>query len=72
MKYRLRQHIAEDENNVCDSNRRKVIGMAWAIFESNEAAAIVSAAYEADPRMVELSLPYVPKRAYYEGFEIPG
>jgi uncharacterized protein YbaA (DUF1428 family) len=50
----------------------EVIGIAQVIFESKEASAAVNAAYEADPRMSEMSFQYDPKRAYYGGFEMLG
>jgi len=50
----------------------EVVGMAQVIFESKEAANSVNAAYEADPRMAEMSFEYDPKRAFYGGFELIG
>ncbi len=55
-------HATEDE----------VIGVTEVVFASKEAAAAVNAAYEADPRMAELSYQYDPKRAFYGGFELQG
>jgi uncharacterized protein YbaA (DUF1428 family) len=43
-----------------------------AVENAKEASIAVNAAYEADPRMSEMSFQYDPKRAYYGGFEMLG